>query len=156
MANAWGISWGDGGGGVAPPVDGGIVGMIASGLTRALAVLSTDKEEDLEYATSAGGSFSALSGFVIHQDLLTEPTYDDDSHGGSQTRRAYCKGPVSPRLSIGYQVRDNTQIPAMIWAVGLGFLFFGDIPSLMTIAGSVIIIGAGLFLGWQERRIGQP
>ena len=117
MANAWGISWGDGGGGVAPPVDGGIVGMIASGLTRALAVISADKEEDLAYATTPGGAFTALTGFVIHQDLLTEPTYDDDSRGGSQTRRAYCKGPVSPRLLIGYQIRDNTQIPAMIWAV---------------------------------------
>ena len=45
---------------------------------------------------------------------------------------------------------------AMIWAVGLGFLFFGDIPTVMTVAGSIIIIGAGLFLGWQERRTGQP
>lgn len=44
---------------------------------------------------------------------------------------------------------------AMIWAVGLGFLFFGDIPTLMTVAGSVIIISAGLFLGWQERRASQ-
>ena len=70
MANAWGISWGDGGGGVAPPVDGGIVGMITAGMTRALAVLSTDKEEDLEYSTTPGGAFAALTGFVIHQDLM--------------------------------------------------------------------------------------
>lgn len=43
---------------------------------------------------------------------------------------------------------------AMVWAAGLGYAFFGDIPSSETVTGSAIIIGAGLFLGWQERRRG--
>jgi drug/metabolite transporter (DMT)-like permease len=41
---------------------------------------------------------------------------------------------------------------AMVWAAGLGFLFFGDIPSARTLIGSLIIIGAGLFLALDERR----
>lgn len=141
MANAWGSSWGDGVGGVVPPsVDGGIVGMIAAGMTRALAVLSTDKEEDLEYATTPGGAFTALTGFVIHQDLMAEPTYDDDHRGPTQTRRAYCKGPISPRLSIGYQVRDNTQIPALIWAVE-GVIF--ECQQIATLSRQERVLGSG-------------
>lgn len=45
---------------------------------------------------------------------------------------------------------------AMVWAAGLGFLFFGDVPSGATLAGSGIIIGAGLYLSWQERRDRRP
>ena len=41
---------------------------------------------------------------------------------------------------------------AMVWAAGLGFLFFGDIPVARTLLGSLIIIGAGLFLALEERR----
>ncbi len=45
---------------------------------------------------------------------------------------------------------------ALVWAIGLGFVFFGDLPTRQMLAGSVIIIGAGLFLSWQERRAVQP
>lgn len=41
---------------------------------------------------------------------------------------------------------------AMVWAAGLGFLFFGDVPGVRTLIGSLIIIGAGLFLALDERR----
>ena len=40
---------------------------------------------------------------------------------------------------------------AMVWAAGLGFLFFGDIPGLETVVGSAIIIGAGLYITYAER-----
>lgn len=41
---------------------------------------------------------------------------------------------------------------AMVWAAGLGFLFFGDVPGTATIMGSAIIIGAGLYIALAERR----
>ena len=40
---------------------------------------------------------------------------------------------------------------AMVWAAGLGFLFFGDVPGTATIIGSAIIIGAGLYIALAER-----
>lgn len=93
------------------------MGMISEGLTRALLVVADGKEESLQYATTAGGSFAVLAGFVIHQDLLAEPNYDENSRAPTHTRRAYLKGPVSPALAMGYQIKDNTQSPALIWAV---------------------------------------
>ena len=45
---------------------------------------------------------------------------------------------------------------ALVWAVGLGFLFFGDLPTMRMLIGSAIIIGAGLFLALAERRIVRP
>ena len=39
---------------------------------------------------------------------------------------------------------------SLVWAIGLGFLFWGDIPTLALLAGSAIVVGSGLFLLWHE------
>ncbi|ENN85667.1 putative transmembrane transporter [Rhizobium freirei PRF 81] len=38
------------------------------------------------------------------------------------------------------------QYTLLIWAIALGFLFFGDIPDAQIIVGSIIIVFAGLFI----------
>jgi drug/metabolite transporter (DMT)-like permease len=43
---------------------------------------------------------------------------------------------------------------SMIWAVMIGFLWFGEVPELIVLAGALIVIGAGLFVIWRERRLG--
>lgn len=115
MASAWGNSWGTCSGSL--PGNGDIMGLISEGLSRALLAVADGKEESLMYATSAGGSFTALAGFVIHQDLLAEPNYDENSRAPTHTRRAYLKGPTAPGMAIGYQIKDNTQSPPLVWAV---------------------------------------
>ena len=39
---------------------------------------------------------------------------------------------------------------SLVWALGLGFIFWGDIPGLGLIAGSAIVVGSGLYLLWHE------
>ncbi len=39
---------------------------------------------------------------------------------------------------------------SLVWAMGLGFLFWGEIPTLALLAGSAIVVGSGLFLLWHE------
>jgi drug/metabolite transporter (DMT)-like permease len=41
----------------------------------------------------------------------------------------------------------------MIWAIGLGWLVFGDIPDGWTVVGMIVILAAGLFTMWRERRL---
>ncbi len=43
---------------------------------------------------------------------------------------------------------------SMIFGIAVGYLLFSDIPSLNTLVGGVIVIGAGLFIIWRERRLG--
>jgi drug/metabolite transporter (DMT)-like permease len=38
----------------------------------------------------------------------------------------------------------------LVWAATLGFIFWGDVPSLSLIAGAAIVVGSGLFLLWRE------
>lgn len=42
---------------------------------------------------------------------------------------------------------------AMVWAATLGFLVFGEVPSVQVIAGAVVVVAAGLFIAWRERRL---
>jgi drug/metabolite transporter (DMT)-like permease len=64
---------------------------------------------------------------------------------------AYRKAPASFIAPFEYS--------AMIWAILFGWWIFGDVPVKTTIAGSAIIIGSGLFLGYwewrQQRRVRQ-
>jgi drug/metabolite transporter (DMT)-like permease len=41
---------------------------------------------------------------------------------------------------------------ALVWAIILGFLVWGDIPSAALLAGSAIVVASGMFLLWHESR----
>ncbi|HLL28318.1 MAG TPA: DMT family transporter [Xanthobacteraceae bacterium] len=43
---------------------------------------------------------------------------------------------------------------AMLWSIALGFLFFGEIPEPVVLAGALLVIAAGLFVIFRERRLG--
>lgn len=38
----------------------------------------------------------------------------------------------------------------LVWAMILGFVFWGDVPTATLLAGSAIVVGSGLFLLWRE------
>lgn len=42
----------------------------------------------------------------------------------------------------------------MIWIVIIAYAVFGDVPSWPVILGSLIVIGAGVFVIWRERKLG--
>jgi len=44
---------------------------------------------------------------------------------------------------------------AMVWAVAFGFLFFAEVPETLVMAGAGVVIAAGLFIVWRERRLGR-
>jgi drug/metabolite transporter (DMT)-like permease len=41
---------------------------------------------------------------------------------------------------------------SLVWALILGFVFWGEVPSLPLILGSAVVVGSGLALLWHERR----
>ena len=47
------------------------------------------------------------------------------------------------------------QYSMIVWAVTFGVIVFGDVPSLATILGAAIIIGAGLYIFLRERDLGR-
>src|SRR6266404_1398776 len=47
------------------------------------------------------------------------------------------------------------QYSMIVWAVMFGYIVFGDVPSVATIAGAAIIIGAGFYIFLRERDLGR-
>lgn len=43
---------------------------------------------------------------------------------------------------------------AIIWAVSFGFIVFSEIPGAEVLSGAAIIVAAGIFIAWRERRRG--
>ncbi|MCT7376040.1 DMT family transporter [Chelativorans salis] len=43
---------------------------------------------------------------------------------------------------------------SMILAIVVGYFAFGDIPTVYTLVGGAIVVGAGLFIIWRERQLG--
>jgi drug/metabolite transporter (DMT)-like permease len=39
---------------------------------------------------------------------------------------------------------------SLVWAAILGFVFWGDVPTLGLVGGSAVVVGSGLFLLWYE------
>jgi drug/metabolite transporter (DMT)-like permease len=44
---------------------------------------------------------------------------------------------------------------SMLWALLVGYLAFGELPSALGFLGAAIIVGAGLFVIWRERQLGR-
>jgi len=40
-----------------------------------------------------------------------------------------------------------------VWALIIGFLVWGDVPTKGLLVGSAIVVGSGLFLLWREARL---
>ena len=46
------------------------------------------------------------------------------------------------------------QYMQLLGSVIVGYLFFGDFPDLLGWVGAAIIVGAGLYIGWSQRKPG--
>ena len=44
---------------------------------------------------------------------------------------------------------------ALLWAILMGFVVFGDVPDMAMIAGATIIVGSGLYTLYRERVVGR-
>ena len=40
----------------------------------------------------------------------------------------------------------------LVWAIGIGFVVFGDVPGAATLAGGAIIVASGLYVVCREAR----
>jgi drug/metabolite transporter (DMT)-like permease len=40
----------------------------------------------------------------------------------------------------------------LVWAIGIGYFVWGDVPTAGLLIGSAIVVGSGLLLLWHEAR----
>ena len=63
-------------------------------------------------------------------------------------------------LSYSYRYSEASVLApfdyiAMIWAVLLGYFWFGELPTVQVWIGAAIVIAAGLLILWRERQLGK-
>ncbi len=51
-------------------------------------------------------------------------------------------------------VTASFEYTSLLFAIGLGYFIFGDIPGINTLFGGAMVIAAGLFILWRESRAG--
>ena len=44
----------------------------------------------------------------------------------------------------------------LVWAIGIGFVVFGDVPGAATLAGGAIIVASGLYVVYRETGAARP
>ena len=72
-----------------------------------------------------------------------------------------CGGVAQLLMSESYRQAEMSTIApfeytSMLLAIASGYIFFGEIPTAYTIVGGIIVVSAGLFVIWRERRLGLP
>jgi drug/metabolite transporter (DMT)-like permease len=43
---------------------------------------------------------------------------------------------------------------SLLLGIAVGYLVFGDLPTIHTLVGGIIVIAAGIFIIWREQRLG--
>ena len=76
-------------------------------LATGLATLSTLRSDTVSYSTTKGGSYTALTGWVLIIDRIPPPVFNDQTQAGESQQTATLKGPLTPALLRGYFILDG-------------------------------------------------
>lgn len=84
-------------------------------MVSALSAISSFRGESLAYRTSSsGGSFTALTGFVLDREDRQPFGYDEQHRAEYSEQTATLSGPLTPALAVGYQLQDGN---SAVWAI---------------------------------------
>lgn len=70
-----------------------------------------------------------------------------------------CGGVAQLFMTEAYRYAEASTVApfeytSLILGILVGYFLFGDLPTLHTLVGGMIVIGAGIFIVWRERRLG--
>ncbi len=62
-------------------------------------------------------------------------------------------------MTTAYRYADAATVASfdyasMLWGVAFGYLLFSEVPTPSVVLGGSIVVGAGIFIIWRERRLG--
>ena len=63
---------------------------------------------------------------------------------------------IALRSRAEFSVIGSFRYASVLWALGIGYVLWGDVPNLLAIAGIVVIVGAGLYVLHRERYRASP
>ncbi len=92
---------------------------MSDALAAGLAALATIKGDALTWCATYGGTYAALTGFVIHVDRVEAVRMNDERHIEEQEETATVKGPLTPLMVVGYFIKDTLNSNRIWYIEGL-------------------------------------
>lgn len=137
----------------------GVVAILCAATISAVAVLLVRRLVQSEKSATIVLWFSSTSAVV---GLLSFPfgwTALTPAQAMFLIAAGICGGVGQILMTESYRHADMSTIApfeytSMILAILVGYFAFGDIPTVYTIVGGTIVVGAGLFIIWREQRLG--
>ena len=145
----------------------GIVFAIAGAVCNAGAVIQTRRLTESETTSSIVFFFSlicATAGLATWPLGALVPSWSIEwllptwPHLGLLIATGLCGGIAHLLLTESYRLAPASLIApfdytSMLWAGVLGYLVFGEVPTVFVFIGAAIIAGAGLYVIWRERQL---
>jgi len=58
---------------------------------------------------------------------------------------------IALRSRAEFSVIGSFRYASVLWALGIGYVLWGDVPNLLAVAGIAVVVGAGLYVLHRER-----
>lgn len=58
---------------------------------------------------------------------------------------------LSLRSGAEFSVMGSFRYASVLWAIGIGYVLWGDVPNALALAGIAVVVGAGLYILHRER-----
>jgi drug/metabolite transporter (DMT)-like permease len=137
----------------------GAIFIFCAAFANAGAVIQTRRLTQTETTSAIVFYFSLICAFA---GLATWPFGWRDPSGielAALIGSGLCGGLAHILLTESYRFAPASVIApfdysAILWAFLLGFVLFGELPTISVYIGSVIVAGAGLYVIWRERKLG--
>jgi drug/metabolite transporter (DMT)-like permease len=62
---------------------------------------------------------------------------------------------IALRSGAEFSVIGSFRYASVLWALGIGYVLWGDVPNLLALAGIAVVVGAGLYILHRERKLGR-
>jgi len=137
----------------------GVVAALASASISAVALLlvrrlvRTEKSATIVLWFSLTASAIALASIPFGWQV---PTWQQ---AALLITAGFCGGLAQVLMTESYRHAEASTVApfeytSMILGIASGYLAFGELPTIHTIVGGAIVIGAGIFIIWREHRLG--
>lgn len=137
----------------------GVIAALVAAAISANAILlvrnlvQTEKTATIVLWFSATASVMALMTLPFGWQALTP------AQAGLLIASGFCGGLAQILMTAAYRHAEASVVApfeytSMILGVIVGYLVFGDVPTIHMLVGGVIVVAAGIFIIWRERQLG--
>ncbi|WP_140532749.1 DMT family transporter [Mesorhizobium sp. B1-1-8] len=137
----------------------GVVAALASAAISANAILLVRNLVQTERTATIVLWFSATASVMALFSLPFGWQAPTTQQAGLLVASGFCGGLAQILMTAAYRHAEASVVApfeytSMILGVVVGYFLFGDIATVNTLAGGLIVVAAGIFIIWRERQLG--